>query len=335
MIHLALTSGSDFGPKIGFDFAPKFGPSFKAQIQGVWGQIWWWKFVPGEVFGYWQWLSYLQHVSFQRGKRPVFINLDETSIGLHLSPNPGLVCKHTAKLGLCQERARKRGAVTLCAAITHAAEIQPYLPQLVLGARAILSRSFLRAAQDRVSPRLLLKAYRSGWMTQTSFCDFVDYIADALDLFDSVQGILVLDCCPAHLSDQFLQTLSNRNLLAVFVPTATTGHLQPLDVGAFRPLKSFLRRRACQKMADSGHFDKLDWIESVSDGATRLLTQKNWASVFARCGFWRTRACTTKGTLADIAKRYEEVEPVGKPTEETIFSLLPKGCKLPYADLVP
>ena len=52
MIHLALTSGSDFGPKVGSDFAPKFGPSFKAQIQGVWGQIWWWKFVPGEVFGY-------------------------------------------------------------------------------------------------------------------------------------------------------------------------------------------------------------------------------------------------------------------------------------------
>ena len=42
-----------------------------------------------------------------------------------------------------------------------------------------------------------------------------------------------------------------------------------------------------------------------------------------------------KGSLANIAKRYEEVEPVVKPTEETIFSLLPKGCKLPYADLVP
>jgi hypothetical protein len=41
-------------------------------------------------------------------------------------------------------------------------------------------------------------------MPQTSFCDFVDYIAHALDLFDSVQGILILDCCPAHLSDQFL-----------------------------------------------------------------------------------------------------------------------------------
>ena len=27
-------------------------------------------------------------------------------------------------------------------------------------------------------------------------------------------------------------------------------------------------------MVDSGHCDKLDWIESVSDGATRLLTQK-------------------------------------------------------------
>jgi hypothetical protein len=68
-------------------------------------------------------------------------------------------------------------------------------------------------------------------MTQTSFCDFVDYIAaDALDLFDSVHGILILDCCPAHLSDQFLQTLSNRNLLAIFVPTATTGHLQPLEL---------------------------------------------------------------------------------------------------------
>jgi len=98
-----------------------------------------------------------------------------------------------------------------------------------------------------VSPRL-----------QTSFCDFVDYIADALDLFDSVQGILILDCCQARLSDQFQQTLSNSNLLAVFVPTATTGHLQPFDVGTFKPLIFFLRRRACQKMVDSGRF--ANWI---------------------------------------------------------------------------
>lgn len=265
----------------------------------------------------------------------MFVNLDETSIPLHLPPNRGLVCKRAAKLGLCQQRPCKRGAVTLCAAITDASDIQPYLPQLVLGARAILSRGFVRAAQDRVSPRLLLKPCLSGWMRQASFCDFVEDIAAALNLFDGVQGILVFDCCPAHLSTQLLQTLSEHSLLPVFVPAATTALLQPLDVATFRPLKSFLRRRACQKMVDSGRFDKLDWVESISDGATRLLTHKNWSGAFARCGFWRTRSTKTKGVLAEIAKRYDEVEPVGKPTEALVSVLLPKGCKLPYADLVP
>ena len=172
-------------------------------------------------------------------------------------------------------------------------------------------------------------------MTQAGFCDFVEDIADALNMFDSVQAILVFDCCPAHLSAQLLQILSDHSLLAVFVPIATTALLQPLDVAAFRPLKSFLRRRAWQKMVDSGCFDKLDWIESISDGATRLLTHKNWSGAFARCGFWSTRSCRTKGVLAEIAKRFDEVEPVGKPTEATVSVLLPKGCKLPYADLMP
>eukprot|EP00438_Fugacium_kawagutii_P006369 Skav220756 [mRNA] locus=scaffold2521:29705:30751:+ [translate_table: standard] len=217
-----------------------------------------------EVFGYWQWLSYVEHVVRQRDRRPVFVNLDETSIPLHLPLNRGLVCKRAAKLGLCQQRPCKRGAVTLCAAITDASDIQPYLPQLVLGARAILSRGFVRGAQDRVSPRLLLKPCRSGWMTQASSCDYVEDIAAALDMFDGVQGILVFDCCPAHLSTQLLQTLSEHSLLAVFVLTGTTALLQPLDVAAFRPPKNFLRRRACQKMVDSGHFDKLDWVESIS-----------------------------------------------------------------------
>eukprot|EP00438_Fugacium_kawagutii_P035429 Skav206964 [mRNA] locus=scaffold255:323968:325547:+ [translate_table: standard] len=151
------------------------------------------------VFGYWQWLSNVEHVARQRDRRPVFVNLDETSIPLHLPLNRGLVCKRAAKLGLCQQRPCKRGAVTLCAAITDASDIQPYLPQLVLSARAIFSRGFVRAAQDRVSPRLLLKPCRSGWMTQASFCDYVEDIAAALDMFDGVQGILVFDCCPAHL----------------------------------------------------------------------------------------------------------------------------------------
>jgi hypothetical protein len=134
----------DFGvrlwTKFGSDFAPKFEPSFKAQIQG--GSLSLVRFLVTAV-------AFHTCSMFHSKRQPVLINLDETSIGLHLSPNPGLVCKRTAKLGLCQERARKRGAITLCAAITHASEVQPYLPQLVLGARAILSRSFLRAAQDR------------------------------------------------------------------------------------------------------------------------------------------------------------------------------------------
>jgi hypothetical protein len=31
-------------------------------------------------------------------------------------------------------------------------------------------------------------------------------------------------------------------LLAVFVPTATTGHLQPFDVGTFKPLIFFEKK---------------------------------------------------------------------------------------------
>ena len=49
--------------------------------------------------------------------------------------------------------------------------------------------------------------------------------------------ILVLDCCPVHISRQFLQYCCRLGILLLILPARCTWFIQPLDVYVFGPLK--------------------------------------------------------------------------------------------------
>ena len=52
--------------------------------------------------------------------------------------------------------------------------------------------------------------------------------------FEHLQGIVVLDCAPAHIGEQVFQVAKDRDLYLCYVP----------DVGFFSPLSAFLCREA-------------------------------------------------------------------------------------------
>eukprot|EP00435_Cladocopium_sp_Y103_P060388 s616_g22.t1 len=93
-----------------------------------------------KVRGFWHWVDYLRHLTVASGREPVFLNFDESSISQWWLQPKGCVVKRSRWKGGIAPRApvpasRRRGAVTFGALVTHRTDLQPLLPQVVIGNR--------------------------------------------------------------------------------------------------------------------------------------------------------------------------------------------------------
>ncbi|MEM1007782.1 MAG: hypothetical protein AAGJ35_02140 [Myxococcota bacterium] len=172
-------------------------------------------------------------------------------------------------------------------------------------------------------------------MTGALLVKYLNLVADVMDGHLHLQGIVVLDCAPAHLCVEVLQAAKMRGLYLCFVPAGCTAHLQPLDVGCFGPCKAFLRRHASAVRSQTGAFTKEDWANGLHGAATTFLSSRRWKAVFERCGILGDRL-QLQGLLGAVALKYDEVEPgLVAPTQQVLDGLFPANRKLAQADLMP
>ena len=162
--------------------------------------------LPVEVRGFWHWIDYLVAEAKASGKEPLFLNLDETSISQWWSQPKGCVVSRKRwrdgvppKAGVPANR--RRGAVTLCALITHKTDVQPFLPQLVLGNKRILPPSF--CAEVSAGP-VKFWSEASGWMTHAVLLRYLSLLTEVLDGLPQYRPVLIMDCAPAHMSAEIL-----------------------------------------------------------------------------------------------------------------------------------
>ena len=293
--------------------------------------------LPVEVRGFWHWIDYLVAEAKASGKEPLFLNLDETSISQWWSQPKGCVVSRKRwrdgvppKAGVPANR--RRGAVTLCALITHKTDVQPFLPQLVLGNKRILPPSF--CAEVSAGPAKFWSE-ASGWMTHAVLLRYLSLLTEVLHGLPQYRPVLIMDCAPAHMSAEILAFARDNGLRLCFVPGGCTGHVQPLDVMCFSPLKAFLRREARDVLARKASFTKLDWLLTINKAATEFLRGKRWAPVFHQCGVIGDRR-GLKGFLSTMAAKYKEVEPAPViPSPAIISALLPRNRSISYKDLFP
>ena len=61
------------------------------------------------------------------------------------------------------------------------------------------------------------------------------------------QGVVLLDCAPAHLPRQVMAMARKCKLQLIYIPAQTTDYLQPLDLQGFSPFKQYLKgsTRSC------------------------------------------------------------------------------------------
>lgn len=92
----------------------------------------------------------------------------------------------------------------------------------------------------------------------------------------------------AVLSAKALQVIYDENVLAYCLPAHTSGLTQPLDVGLYGPLKSYIDKevkRAVQ-MYHVGTFDLFYLLHIIKRAYEQSFTEHNIRSAFSKSGLW-------------------------------------------------
>ena len=241
------------------------------------------------VFAVWaQWLRN----SLAADNDLVFINLDETSVERlvpHRFGNVVRVPREGAGAAAVYERISRRdthGHLTLVGLVTATAELQQYLPQLLLPKDANLSVAE-RAAFAAVPAPLEWFRGSAGWVTAANFPAILTRIRRA------VHGrrprcviVLVLDCAPQHLADNIINHARRLRIVLLYVPARLTWLLQPLDTHVFALLKRRLHALQLDARGDSvdGVLHGTEWLGLLCQAVQEVMARANWSAAFAGNG---------------------------------------------------
>ena len=246
--------------------------------------------MPLQVVTGWRWWNRLEADTAARGKQVLRVNVDETNISRSYHNKKGLVLTRRcpARPMLLPGDAVTRGSFSHVAFICDNTEIQPLLPQLILGNSRVLRKQDLDVLQPSLPDNVYLIRAKSSWLDAATFVAALTWLARALTPFQHTHDILLLmDCCYVHLHRDVLRAARKADIKVCFVPKTTTWLLQPCDTHLFRRYKAYLRRayQAVQLRTASQDVPAVDLLRILIEIIRHVLQGIPWAKAFADNGY--------------------------------------------------
>lgn len=232
------------------------------------------------------------------GQRTVHINLGETCIKMYTpSRSPGFirVPQQQRKTEFLKRKQRaplskQRAACSLVAFATDDEEVARRLPQILVMNKRLLNAkqvANLRAFTSR-SPWLRVWVRNSAWVDAKAMSEIVREVGRAVQAVQPfAHCVLLMDCCPAHVTTPVLQTAARWGLGVHFVPACMTDLLQPLDVYVFATLKMKLQQalRRLYVASPDGTATHLEVLKALVLVLEETLHGRAWPDAFSGCGF--------------------------------------------------
>jgi len=263
----------------------------------------------------WQWWRCLcSHIPC--GKKVLRLNLDETAVRFFYKPSKGLRTRRTPNHIIHETRAvqhatkgQQRRALTHVAIICDDSELQPQIPQFILGAEHVLRVRDMDCIAATLSPNVHLWRRKSGWINKAVMKDILTTLGNAVaPLLAHCQPILVMDAHKAHFATDVLRWAAKQHIWICIVPASMTFLLQPLDTDVFSRYKAFLRRRYAEFLSDqpSGELSAASVILAMNEACRYVLQAHAWESVFSKTdstwASWRSerqlcRSCSGRSAL--------------------------------------
>ena len=288
----------------------------------------------------WQWFNYYSR-EVQPGKQILRINLDETSVCLFQGDRKGTVFVHKKRLREDEPvqripRWKRRCCLTHIAVICDSPELQPLMPQVLVGNEATFLSSGLAALRAACPGNVRLVRQKSAWNNAGLCAWVVQLLALALrPHLHRLQPVLLLDAVRIHFAKAVLCACRAGGIWPLLVPARTTWLLQPLDTHSFLRYKAYLRDAYQRARVESGCADLSiqQFLMCVCDTIRHVLQGQDWANAFDKDGF----GCRQSG-LSTYAMRQLRLDappsaPETRPSDEQLKVCFPKRTNIPVSTL--
>ena len=284
----------------------------------------------------WTWSNYL-HSQVPQGKKPLSVNIDESSIKLdqdlkhgHVSESARTLAKgHLLRRHL--PKGIRRTAYSLVAVICDDAEIQKCLPQFIVVNKKSCTQAVYKALLDTVPTTLKLWRRGSAWLDTKTFCQVLRVVAKALNKYQTThQVILSIDACKTHMSRLVWQTAAKLGFFMFGIPALTTCFLQPLDVYVFAQLKNRLRQVGQRFCIDIGvSYCTLGMsIVALMDALSEVLNGQCWRSSFDHLGLQGHQRSLSQLLLSSLDFTEMPLVAVGFPSLADLTFCFPRRSEI-------
>jgi hypothetical protein len=275
------------------------------------------------------------------GKAVLKVNLDETSVCLFQGDRKGNVFlskRRVADVEPVQRvpRGRRRSCMTHIAFICDRQDIQPLLPQVIVGNEATFPAAAFGVLQAACPANVRLVRQRSAWNNEMLCAIVVRILALALRPFmHEFQPILLLDAVRLHTARAVLAACSACGIWLVLVPAKATWLLQPLDTHAFQRYKEHLRRAYQRARVDTGRSDLTigEFLACVYDTIRCVLQGHPWAGAFNMDGFGNLQADLSAYVKRQLGSDLPLPLPTSRPSLDQLELCFPRRAIVPVPAL--
>ena len=311
------------------NLAPKLGPLFGPRVNKI------------QAHAVWQWYNFCA-ARVPSGKAPLRINVDETPVCLFQGGGKGTIVFNKRKDPPAMEphenasRAKRRACLTHVAFICDRPDIQPLLPQVLIGNETTFPKSAFAALQAASPGNVHLVRQKSAWNNKNLMTRIITILALALRHCAHLQPILLLDACRVHIPAIVLQRCVANSIWPIIVPAKLTWLLQPCDTHAFQKYKVYLRKayQTARAGAASHELGVAEFLACIYSAIRYVLQGNVWGTAFDADGFGHNQ-----GRLSMYIQRQLQTTgplslPASVPSEELLKHCFPRRATVPHRTLM-
>ena len=272
------------------------------------------------------------------------INMDETSLCLFQGTGKGTVFHQKKRDPPSEEpaqfasRKRRRTCITHVAFICDRPDLQPLLPQFLIGNHSTFLQRDLEGLRAACPSNVFLVRQKSAWNNAALQVIILRRLGAVLRPYlGSLQPILFMDACRLHFVRPVITACFAQSLWPIFVPARLTWLLQPCDTHAFQRYKAFLQSAYQCSRADTARAELSigEFLSCVYRAIRYVLQGQRWALAFDRDGFGHGQSGVAIYIRRQLQLEDMVVVSASLPSDEQLRKCFPRRARVYIAGLLP
>ena len=262
--------------------------------------------------------------------------MDETSVCVFQGDVKGNIMT-TRKRGASEpyqrvSKGRRRTCFTHIAFICDRPELQPLLPQVVVGNLSALQSREIATLRAAAPSNFVLVRQKSAWNNEVLCASVIRLLGRVLHRHAAeAQPVLIFDAVRFHTAPRVLAACRSAGIWPLLVPAKLTWLLQPLDTHAFRFYKSSLKNEYQAERARLGRAELTvgQFLSVLYTATRRVLNGRRWSLAFNENGFGVRQVGLSAGVMRALCLETPCLIASARPVEAQLQACFPKRSRIP------